>query len=90
MYVYEARLAGEGVMFSTCLSTSPTFICYQTCEHSTWKTNSPIMMPIARVVHGTGAWNDQFWESGGQKSRMYKAKIDTKNPFLQDISRNNL
>jgi len=36
----QARLTGEGTMFSTYLFIC-LFICYQTCEN-----NEPIMMPI--------------------------------------------
>jgi len=42
---------------------------------------------LAQVVSGARAWNLQLWESGGQTSRSYEAKVGNKNPFWQSFSR---
>jgi len=42
---------------------------------------------LAQVVSGARAWNLQLWESGGQTSRSYEAKVGNKNPFWQGFSR---
>ena len=46
LYLCQAMLAGESIMFSACPFVRPSvrsFVCYQTCEHDILKTTEPVL-----------------------------------------------
>jgi len=69
--LYQARLAGRGIVFSTgsfvCL-----FVCYQTCKHDILKTSRPILVPIG--THGPRGKGVKLSTLGVQRLRSHKAR----------------
>jgi len=39
------------------------------------KQMSQFCSKLAKVVHGVSRWNNQIWESGGQRSGLHDAKV---------------
>ena len=88
---HQARLAGGGIMLSTCafvrlfVRSSINKLVNTIVD----KIINRFWYKLAHVVHGARAraWNDQLCGSGGQRSRSQEAKIGHKNPFRWDFLR---
>jgi len=71
------RLAGRGIMLSTCPSVCPSvrqlsFLYYQTCQHDILKTNEPILMQHRWFTRQGNGTIDFKLESEGQRSRSHE------------------